>query len=85
MTGEVIWADYAAVSHLSIGGIEIRNMPIAFARFAPFTQLGFTDEPALLLGMNALRKFDQVSIDFDRQQVRFTNRSPPTTTFRRTS
>lgn len=85
ITGEVILADYSAVSQLSVGGIKIRNLPIAFARFAPFTQLGFTDEPALLLGMNALRNFDQVSIDFDRQQVRFTNRTPPSTTGRRTS
>ena len=85
VTGETIWADYAPVSRLTIGGIEIRNMPIAFAQFAPFAQLGFTDEPALLLGMNALRKFDQVAIDFDKQQVRFTNRTAPSTTYRRTS
>lgn len=85
VTGEIIWADYAAVNRVSIGGIELRNMPIAFAQFAPFTQLGFIEEPALLLGMNALRKFDQVSIDFDTHQVRFTTRSPPTTTYRRTS
>lgn len=84
VTGEIIWADYASVSLVKVGGIEIRNMPVAFAEFAPFTQLGFTEEPALLLGMNALRKFDQVSIDFDRQQVRFTNRTAPTTTFRHT-
>ena len=85
VTGEIIWANYASVDRLTIGGIEIREMPIAFAQFAPFTQLGFTSEPALLLGMNALRKFDEVSIDFDKQQVRFTNRIPPTTTHRRTS
>ena len=60
-------------------------MPVAFAQFAPFAELGFIDQPAMLLGMNALRKFDQVSIDFDRQQVRFTNLTPPSTTFRRTS
>lgn len=85
VTGEIIWADYASVSRITIGGSEIRDMPVAFAQFAPFTELGFVDQPAMLLGMNALRKFDQVSIDFDRQQVRFTNLTPPTATFRRTS
>lgn len=85
VTGEIIWADYAPVSRLTIGNTEIRDMPVAFAQFAPFTQLGFTDRPAMLLGMNALRKFDQVSIDFDKQQVRFTNQTAPTTTYRRTS
>lgn len=77
VTGEIIWAYYAPVSRVTIGGIEIHNMPVAFAQFPPFTQLGFTEKPALLLGMNALRKFDQVSIDFDKQQVRFTNRTAP--------
>ncbi len=85
VTGEIIWADYAAIDRLTIGGIELRNMPVAFAQFAPFTKLGFIDEPALLLGMNALRKFDQVSIDFDKQQVRFTNRTAPAIAYRRTS
>lgn len=85
VTGEIVWADYASVSRITIGGSEIRNMPVAFAQFAPFAELGFIDQPAMLLGMNALRTFDQVSIDFDRQQVRFTNLTPPSTTFRRTS
>lgn len=76
VTGEVIPADYVVVRHLVIGGIRISNLQVAFAEFAPFKQLGFTDQPALLLGMDALRQFDQVRIDFSKREVRFTVRSP---------
>jgi hypothetical protein len=46
-------------------------MPIAFADVAPFERFGLVKRPALLLGMDALRSFRRVDIDFPNRQVRF--------------
>ena len=47
-------------------------MFIAFADASGFKALGLSDRPALLLGMNVMRAFDRVSIDFAQRRVRFT-------------
>lgn len=73
VTGGRIVADYTRVKKVQIGGILINDLPVAFAEVHPFRQLGLSDEPALLLGMDALRLFDQVSVDFASRKVRFTH------------
>jgi predicted aspartyl protease len=71
VTGGTTQVDYTAVKRISIGGVEIRDMPIGFANVQPFRQLRLEDRPALLLGMDALKLFDRVSVDFARKEVRF--------------
>jgi predicted aspartyl protease len=71
VTGGRTSADYTTVETIRIGGIRIQNMPIAFADVYPFRKLGLTARPALLLGMDALRLFDRVSVDFANKKVRF--------------
>jgi predicted aspartyl protease len=75
VTGGRIQADYTQVKRVQLGGVQIENLPVAFAEVHPFKQLGLSDEPALLLGMDALRLFDRVSVDFASRKVRFTNPS----------
>ena len=70
VTGEKLAADYAFLPHLSLGGVELRNVAVAFADAHTFRQMGLEDEPALLLGMNAFRAFDKVSIDFAYRKLR---------------
>lgn len=72
VTGGRLEADYTQVKRVRLGGILIENLPVAFAEVHPFKQLGLGDEPALLLGMDALRLFDRVSVDFANRRVRFT-------------
>ena len=55
---------------MRIGGIDINNIPIAFADVHPFRQLQLLDRPAVLLGMDALRLFNRVSVDFANRRVR---------------
>lgn len=43
---------------------------MAFADVHPFKKLGLMDRPALLLGMDALRLFERVSVDFPNRRVR---------------
>jgi predicted aspartyl protease len=71
VTGGKINADYTRIRGLKIGGVQIPDMPIAFADVHPFRKLGVTDRPAMLLGMDVLRQFDRVYIDFASRNVRF--------------
>ncbi|HEY0626214.1 MAG TPA: retroviral-like aspartic protease family protein [Allosphingosinicella sp.] len=71
VTGGKLTADYAQVNELRVGGVELRNMPIAFADAYPFRKLDLISRPALLLGMDSLAMFDRVSIDFANRSVKF--------------
>lgn len=71
VTGSQTPADYTSMRQIRIGGVTMKDMPIAFADAQIFHRLGMTGKPALLLGMDALRLFDRVSIDFANRNVRF--------------
>lgn len=71
VTGGQTPADYSSIRNIRIGGAHLLNMPIAFADPQIFHRLGLDRRPALLLGMDALRMFDRVSIDFANRDVRF--------------
>ncbi|RYD58847.1 MAG: hypothetical protein EOP60_02775 [Sphingomonadales bacterium] len=72
VTGERAIADYTEVPDIRVGRLAFGTMPVAFADVAPFERFGLTNRPALLLGMDALRSFARVDIDFPNRQVRFT-------------
>jgi len=59
------------VSSLRIGKLELSDLPLGFADGPAFTALGFTDKPAMLLGMRNLRAFDRVAIDFANRRILF--------------
>lgn len=56
---------------LDIGQISLTDLPIAFADSPAFQALGYTDRPALSLGMLHLRVFDRIAIDFSTRKVLF--------------
>ena len=70
ITGGMIAAEYSFARRIRVGGLDINNLPIAFADVHPFRQLGLMDRPALLLGMDALQLFSKVSVDFPNRRVR---------------
>jgi len=71
VTGKEIELQVAVIPELQIGGILIRNLPVAFADLPPFHVFGIADEPALFLGSDVLRTFRKVSLDFRARKVRF--------------
>ena len=71
VTGKEIDLQVAVIPELQIGGILIRNLPVAFADLPPFHVFGIADEPALFLGTDVLRTFRKVSLDFRARKVRF--------------
>lgn len=71
VTGATTFAEYGRVRAIRLGSVTLNNMPIAFTDAQIFHRLGLDRKPALLLGMDALRMFDRVSIDFANRSVRF--------------
>jgi hypothetical protein len=71
VTGRSVQADYGIAEELLIGRARFGVIPIAFANIAPFKALKLDEKPALFLGMDALRKFDRVAIDFANRKIYF--------------
>ncbi|WP_187107757.1 retroviral-like aspartic protease family protein [Sphingomonas xanthus] len=71
VTGEQTIAEVARLQGLRIGGLAINELAVAFADAHIFRELKLDRRPAILLGMNAIRAFDQVSIDFASRKIRF--------------
>jgi hypothetical protein len=70
VTGEAITGEYMVIRKLEIGGATITNLAVVFADAHTFKQLKLDKGPAMLLGMNAMRAFDRVSIDFANKKLR---------------
>lgn len=70
VTGATMVGSYMILKELTIGGIGLKNLAVAFVDAHTFKQLGLEKKPALLLGMNAMRAFDRVSIDFANKRLR---------------
>jgi len=70
VTGQKIVGSYMFIKQLSIGGVNLTNLAVVFTDAHTFKQLGLDKRPALLLGMNAIRAFKRVSIDFANRKLR---------------
>ena len=64
-------ADYGIAEDLHIGRARFGVIPVAFADIEPFQALNLKDKPAMFLGMNALRNFDRMAIDFANRKIYF--------------
>ena len=72
VVGDTLIAGYTQIREVKVGGVTFQNLPVAFSAAAPFKAWGLEDSPALLLGMDALRMFRRVHIDFANREVRLT-------------
>jgi predicted aspartyl protease len=70
VTGDKVAGQYVIIRELEVGGVKLKALPIVFADSRLFSRLGLENRPALLLGMNALRGFEKVSIDFAKKKMR---------------
>ena len=70
VTGDKITGDYTFVHELVLGGVTLKDLAIVFTDAHTFKQLKLDKTPALLLGMNAMRAFKKVSIDFASKKLR---------------
>jgi predicted aspartyl protease len=71
VTGSILPGEFTQLRQIEVGGLTINDLPITFANNYAFTALKLDDRPAILLGMDALRLFDRVMIDFGNRRVGF--------------
>lgn len=71
VTGQTIFADIGIARRLELGQLVMTNTQLVFADAPPFERLGLARRPALLLGMNQLRLFHRVAIDFAARRILF--------------
>ena len=71
VTGSTLVGEFTQIQEIEVGGLTMTNLPITFADNYAFTALKLQDRPAILLGMDALRLFDRVMIDFGNRRVGF--------------
>jgi predicted aspartyl protease len=71
VNGVSIIGDLSYVRSLTIEGLSLKNVPLAFADAPAFEALGLKDKPVLSLGMQHLKMFDRVAIDFSNNRILF--------------
>lgn len=71
VTGDTLGVEFGRARNFKMGRARFDSVLIAFADAPPFKQFGMEKRPALLLGMDILRQFDQVAIDFPKRKIHF--------------
>jgi predicted aspartyl protease len=71
VTGGETSGSVTLVTKIRIGDLELTDCPLVIADFKVFDVWGLTQRPALLVGMNFLRRFSKVSIDYGLKELRF--------------
>ena len=71
VNGVSITGELSYVRSLNIEGLSLKNVPLAFADAPAFEALGLKDKPVLSLGMQHLKMFDRVAIDFSNNRILF--------------
>lgn len=56
---------------MGFGGVSIRRIPVLVGDFHTFDLWGVADQPAMLIGVDVLGRFDTVTIDLRRSEVIF--------------
>jgi len=71
LAGEAFTGEAINLPFLRLGGLHLGNVPVTFAEMHVFDIWDLADVPAIVIGMDLLRQFEQVALDFGRSQVRF--------------
>lgn len=71
LAGESFVGEAVFLPFLRLGGLHLGNVQVTYADMHVFDIWGLKDSPALVIGMDLLSQFEQVSLDFGRSQVRF--------------
>jgi predicted aspartyl protease len=71
VTGASVTSPLGFARTVSIASMSLNNLPIAYADAPAFAALGLQKKPAMVLGINDLRLFDRVAIDFAQRSVLF--------------
>jgi hypothetical protein len=70
-TGHVMRTWTGAAADLTVGGERLAGQKLVFAELPVFAPLGLDEGPSLLLGIDSLRRFGAVALDYTRAEVQF--------------
>jgi len=70
VTGQVLAGTMHMADEIDLDGARVSHVGIMFADAETFRAIGRAHKPTLLLGMNALRGFEEVAIDLDSKKLR---------------
>jgi hypothetical protein len=71
VTGATVTSPLGYAGTLEIGRMQLNNLAIAYADAPAFAALGLQRRPAMVLGIDDLRMFDRIAIDFAQRAVLF--------------
>lgn len=69
--GEVYLGEFRVVPSITMGNLQLTNIPMAFADVHIFDVWSLNDRPAVLLGVDVLKLFAKVELDFGSDRVLF--------------
>jgi hypothetical protein len=75
-TGQTAMGEFAPLPTLRLGGMAVNQVIGIFAALHIFDLWKLADRPAILIGVDVLRHFHDVTLDFGRKQVIFTPALP---------
>ncbi|MDE2112563.1 MAG: aspartyl protease family protein [Alphaproteobacteria bacterium] len=71
VTGGIVTGRITTIKNIRLSALTFENSDIAIADLQIFDLWGLAERPSLLIGMNWLRQFSHVSIDYGRKELRF--------------
>lgn len=69
--GEIYLGEFRVVPSITMGNLQLTNIPMAFADVHIFDVWSLNDRPAALLGADVLKLFAKVELDFGSDRVLF--------------
>ncbi len=70
-TGQVAKGDLCLLPSLRLGGLRMTGLSAVYADLHTFGVWGLSTRPSILVGIDVLRHFNAVELDFGRRQVTF--------------
>ncbi len=70
-TGQTAHGDFGGVPLFRIGHLTLGNLRVVYSDLHTFELWELNKRPAMILGMDVLRLFDAVAVDFGKSEVRF--------------
>jgi hypothetical protein len=70
-TGQLVAGEMSVVPPLRLGGVRLGNLTCVFADLHTFRIWQLDDRPALLVGVDVMRHFDSIELDFADRNVKF--------------
>jgi predicted aspartyl protease len=71
VTGQTVTGVARLVRYIEMEDVRVTNIPMAFCDLHLFDMWGLRDRPTLLLGVDVLRMFSRVELDFGNKSVLF--------------